>query len=246
MIITCPRCFATYRAPDRALPPSGRKVRCSSCHFDWVETPLPQEAIAGLAPNRAEPPVMRKQVEPDPLPREIPRPRPAPPKPKPKSKLLPALGWAALVVLSVVVLAYVLRAPLGHRSPALADFYEDMGLPVESVNDWFKIDVTYDKEERDGQTVLALTGHVTNISRRDRVVPDIPFYWHGNDGKTGAATLIKVEGEPLKPGESRGFHGELVGVDARASGEIRSGYPPVGSAPAPAHVEEPAPTEGHH
>ena len=39
MIVTCPRCFATYRVPDKAMPAQGRRVRCSGCQFEWTEMP---------------------------------------------------------------------------------------------------------------------------------------------------------------------------------------------------------------
>lgn len=51
MIVTCPRCFATYNVPDAALAAGPRQMRCSDCKFEWTETPLPQEAIAALAPD---------------------------------------------------------------------------------------------------------------------------------------------------------------------------------------------------
>ena len=51
MIVTCPRCFATYNVPDAALASGPRQMRCSDCKFEWTETPLPQEAIAALAPE---------------------------------------------------------------------------------------------------------------------------------------------------------------------------------------------------
>ncbi|HVL78348.1 MAG TPA: zinc-ribbon domain-containing protein [Sphingomicrobium sp.] len=39
MILTCPACGTQYVVKDDAIPPRGRKVRCSSCHHSWHQGP---------------------------------------------------------------------------------------------------------------------------------------------------------------------------------------------------------------
>lgn len=230
MILTCPRCFATYNVPDAVLTGQGRKVRCSSCHFEWTEQPPPHAAIAGLAPE----PVFT----PEPAPHVAPVAEPAPPPrrsaPLPKKAAgagfsLKKLGsGVALLVLGVAVLGagvVLLRERLGHMSPVMADFYEDIGLPVEGPAEWFRFEgVKLEKSEADGQLVFAVHGQVINQSRRTRTLPPLRLYWLSSRQESGPETIIKADVLQLAPGQSAGFGGQLVGVDASLGGEIKVNF----------------------
>jgi len=39
MILACPACSATFKIPDGAIPPEGRKVRCAKCKHSWHTDP---------------------------------------------------------------------------------------------------------------------------------------------------------------------------------------------------------------
>ncbi len=39
MILACPACRATFKIPDGAIPPGGRKVRCAKCKHSWHTDP---------------------------------------------------------------------------------------------------------------------------------------------------------------------------------------------------------------
>ena len=41
MILTCPQCDTRYHVDPGSLGPSGRRVRCSSCHHRWLAQPPP-------------------------------------------------------------------------------------------------------------------------------------------------------------------------------------------------------------
>ncbi len=242
MIITCPRCFATYEIPPHVVPASGRKVRCSSCQFEWTEAPPPHDAIEGLSPqddqkfssflknaqdgkyegnvfNAAEGKQGKKPIEVLKSARKL---IPSFSFLKRKSSLHGA-GWTAFVLVSLLVLVIVFRGPIGHRVQFMADFYEGMGLPVETASDWFAIEMHPPiKGESDGKTTLSLSGEITNISHKPREVPAVRIYWLGNkSGPTGPEVVVNLLTRKLNPAEKSTFSATLTGIDARKGGEVK-------------------------
>jgi predicted Zn finger-like uncharacterized protein len=73
MKLTCPNCGAGFEVRAEALGPTGRKVRCSACSYQWTAR---AEAAAAPAPSPA--PTVLLEV-----PVAAPEPVPAPPPPAP-------------------------------------------------------------------------------------------------------------------------------------------------------------------
>lgn len=229
MIITCPRCLATYNVPATALGAEGRNVRCTSCSFEWHEAPMPQVAIANLAPKATAPAPATPHHTPAPA---VPRTAEATVK-KPKASSVAAVKPKsttpkATAVISLAVVATVLAGGLLLRNtistmiPAMEGVYESIGLPVGSPAEWFRIDGKGVESAEDGDRfTLTVHGEINNISKRPRTLTPIRITWVGKDGQVGASTTVAPATERLAPGEKAGFVGILNRVDTSLGGEIR-------------------------
>lgn len=65
MIITCPSCEAQYILPDQSIGPKGRRVKCTSCAFVWLQPPAADTALdAPIASTiKAEKPAPSAQTD---------------------------------------------------------------------------------------------------------------------------------------------------------------------------------------
>lgn len=275
MIVTCPRCFATYNVPEAALAVPGRFVRCSSCRFEWSETPLPAQAIAGLAPQAADgslssamedlPPIvnphetMRSPTPTGAAPAEDPylrrRSLPAatsPAAPVKRTNPLKAMGtgmaWVVFIVATLASLLVLLREPLGKRSTFLADFYEDVGLPIEGPDDWFRFEgVGLEKSESGTQLVLTVHGRIVNQSRRARDLPLLNVFWRSASGVIGPVATVKPTMDRLDINSASTFSGVLQGVNASGGGEVKVTFtaPQTGGTHTPPATPNPEPSDEH-
>lgn len=248
MIITCPRCFATYNVPDAALARGNLAVRCSSCKFEWHEAPPPASAIAAMAPDPAlagragtfmpstieDIPLAGRSHSPEPQQPEGPAPAAAPVRhkpaaipakavvPKAPSQLGRNLLWGLAILVTLACLLALLREPLGRSSAAMADFYEKIGLPVEGPEDWFRFEgVRLEKSEQGSQLVFSVHGRIINQSRHERELPLLKLFWRSSRGSIGPMVVLKADTQSLAAGAATAFNGELKGVDASNGGEVK-------------------------
>src|SRR5689334_17173311 len=87
MILSCPSCKTRYIVPDSAIGPTGRRVRCASCRYSWVQEPPALDLEVAPTPEQAA-------AEPPAPPAAAPRPAPPPPpswtQPEPAPEAAPA------------------------------------------------------------------------------------------------------------------------------------------------------------
>jgi len=147
MQIACPNCNARYLVPDSKIGQDGRRVRCARCEtiwktegIPWAPAPdandAPDESVAAEAATEAptpaaphvDPPSRTKPVQVDPVPRDR---SPAPIVDRPRSRWM---GWAALAMLVIALLAGFVLASDTVKSvwPASAKIYEAIGISSDA------------------------------------------------------------------------------------------------------------------
>jgi predicted Zn finger-like uncharacterized protein len=142
MRIVCPSCQAAYEVPEALLGAGARRLRCARCANEWVPD-LPAAAVPAVVepPPPAlpppEPPEERLEPRPFREPRVLPSPRvegEPPPFTRHRQRQFPVLGSAAVVLVSLVVLAglgwavYTWRGDLMQAWPPSERLFAVLGL----------------------------------------------------------------------------------------------------------------------
>src|SRR5579871_3251832 len=188
MILTCPQCSTRYQVDGTKFPSTGRNVRCAKCGHVWhqlgpvpepdpdaeliVEEPVPpapppaavQPRVAAFVPT---PP---RQVE-----AEVEEPAPARrPRRSWLGRIAIFFGWLLLIGL-VAAFGWAtvrFRDTVAMVMPSSKSFYSAVGLPISPRGlDFTK--VAYNREKKDGQTVLIVTGRIVNHSSHEQTLPRI-------------------------------------------------------------------------
>ncbi len=258
MILTCPSCATSYFAPDGAIPPAGRKVRCQSCAHVWHGMPSdePLELTAPSAPGVA--PETRSFEEAPPVSVET----PAPELPKAfraraeqqrrlRRAATHGVVWAGLASLFVGLIGagWLFRVEVVELYPRAAAAYAMVGAPVNAVG--LEFEAVAAKAVTDQPDMVMVSGALRNVREREIVAPPVRVALLDARGAEVGHALVELEGAPVLPGGVKGFavmirdpgaHGVGVGVDfARddAPSEARV-------ARAPAAHARPLPTPDEH
>ena len=258
MILTCPSCATSYFAPDGAIPPGGRKVRCQSCAHVWHGMPSdePLELTAASEPILAQEP--RSFEDAPPVSPEI----PAPELPKAfraraeqQRRLRRAAThgavWAGLASLFVGLIGagWLFRVEVVELYPRAAAAYAMVGTPVNPTG--LEFEALTAKAVAERPDMVMVSGALRNVRDREIVAPPVRVALLDAHGAEVGYALIELDGAPVLPGGVQGFaalirdpgaHGVDVGVDFARAGA----GPAAHTEAAPAARARPLPTPDEH
>lgn len=256
MILTCPSCATSYFAPDNAIPPAGRKVRCQSCAHIWHasnDEPLELTADSAPAPEpRSFEDAPTVSVD-TPAP-ELPKAFRARAEQQRRLRRAATHGavWAGLASMFVGLLAagWLFRVEVVELYPRAAAAYAAVGLPVNPTG--LEFEAVSAKAVLDRPDMVIVSGALRNVRDREIVAPSVRVALLDARGAEVGHALVEIEGAPVLPGGVKGFaalirdpgaHGVNVGVDFEARHE---GPNPVLTPPSEMAQARPLPTPDDH
>jgi len=260
MILTCPSCATSYFAPDGAIPPAGRKVRCQSCAYVWhgMPTDEPLELTAESASTLAPEPRSFEEaptVSPDTPAPELPKAFRARAEQQRRLRRAATHGavWAGLASMFVCLLTagWLFRVEVVELYPRAAAAYAMVGTPVNAVG--LEFEAVTGKAVADRPDMVMVSGALRNVRDREIVAPPVRVALLDAHGAEVGHALIDLDGAPVLPGGVQGFaalirdpgaHGVDVGVDFAKAEPATHGAAHAEAAPA-AHAR-PLPTPDEH
>jgi predicted Zn finger-like uncharacterized protein len=256
MILTCPSCATSYFAPDGAIPPGGRKVRCQSCAHVWhASTDEPLELTAADESPRVSPEPKAFDEAPPVAPEtpapELPKAFRARAEQQRRLRRAATHGavWAGLasVFVGLIAAGWLFRVEVVELYPRAAAAYAMVGSPVNPTG--LEFEALTARAVADRPDMVMVSGALRNVRDREIVAPPVRVALLDAHGAEVGHALVELDGAPVLPGGVQGFaalirdpgaHGVDVGVDFVAAGSEPTAQGG-DHAPAPRHAR-PLPT----
>jgi predicted Zn finger-like uncharacterized protein len=228
MILTCPECTTRYQTDASLFAPPGRKVKCAKCAHVWLQAAPPPEPELNAAMEEPSAPESVPEPEPQRAAYDAPadyapaatsyvaRQNTYAPATQPKrrgswaSRLALVFGWVALVgaVLLVGWSADSYRQQIASLWPQSSSLYAALGLHVNARGIDIR-DVVDNVVKEDGQPVLAVSGTLANITKRELTVPQVSVTLTDDDKRTLYQWSFSSGVQTLKPGQTVRFRTRL-------------------------------------
>lgn len=211
MIITCPACDAQYLLPDEAITAKGRRVKCTTCDYTWLQMPELPEMPDIVLSNRVASDSFSDILANSPvMPGERPQQKTvATPVVKSRNGKITVLWMTLCLTLLILVALFAGAVAMRHhivaRFPASALFFEKTGLavplPVAGVA-FTDLVVKLQPEN-----TLEVSGKVVNKTAADIRLPAIIVRMQGDGAAIpGKDWVDPVSGKILAAGQVTPFH----------------------------------------
>jgi hypothetical protein len=142
------------------------------------------------------------------VPPPVPPPLPPPaPHPTPGARRLPAiLAWLGVALLVAVAAgAWLGRAALVEAMPALARYYQGLGIDVAAPPGLEIRNQTSQRSTEGPREVLIVRGEIRNAGQVARDVPAVRVALLDASGEEVAFALVDAQSQHLEPGATTGF-----------------------------------------
>lgn len=204
MILICPNCAKRYRLAPGSIGPAGRQVRCHACGQAWHAIPDSATPPPPAPPPPLAAPPQRAGADLPPVPPPLPPPAPSAP---PASSRLPAIvAWLGVAVLVAIAAgAWLGRGPLVAAVPAMARYYQGLGIDVAAAPALEIRNQTSERAQEGNREVLVVRGEIHNPARDARDVPAVRVALLDGRGQEVAFALADALASRLEPGAATRF-----------------------------------------
>ncbi|MEQ8165253.1 MAG: DUF3426 domain-containing protein [Alphaproteobacteria bacterium] len=224
MIVTCPACQTRFRLDERAVGPSGRRLKCGRCQHVWRYTPPDGGEGAAAAEQAAADLDLDRRADREIVPAGR-RARGAMPDEPPflkadKSAGAMTAGWVllAVTVLGLVAGLFFLQDGIVANWPQAERAYAALGLSNQVTTDGFELrDVSTRHTEVNGAPALEVSGQLINNSGAVRRPPLLRVVVQDETGRAIREWTVSVANTRLLPGEAADFSSALENPPAGAA-----------------------------